>query len=230
MRAFNHPYGVGYILGQVEVSEDEMALLSDLYDAELGALDAELGTLLDGLDAAGILDDTVVVITSDHGEHLGEHGLMDHKFSLHRTLTRVPLLVRYPDRFDCGRVVEQPVRLEDVMPTVLELAGVAVPDGLDGESLTGGLDGRLVYGAWGVWARAVPEAKEWFPDAEFSLFHTSLRSVYDGRYHYIRDSRGNQELYDLARDPDELHNLAEAEPETVRRMRALLAEGERGSD
>ncbi|MEN8151229.1 MAG: sulfatase, partial [Planctomycetota bacterium] len=110
-------------------------ILSGLYDAEIAALDVELGRLVAGLDRAGILDDTLLVIVGDHGENLGDHGLCSHVFSLHRSLRHVPLLVRFPDRFEPGRRVGETVRLEDLFPTILEVLDLPRPSGLDGTSL-----------------------------------------------------------------------------------------------
>ena len=218
---FNHPDGMGYIFGAVEVSDAKIRLFSDLYDAEIAALDHEIGTLIDGLRDAGILDETIVVITADHGENLGDHGLLDHKFSLHRTLTHVPLLVRWPGVFDGGRKVDDVVRLVDVAPTILDLLGLE-REGLDGTSLRGDVTGRRAYAVWGAWRRAEEEMKQRYPTGDLSPLLLSIEAVTAERHHFIRYSDGREELYDLAVDPAETTNLAEREPALRDRMYSLL--------
>jgi arylsulfatase A-like enzyme len=221
-RAFNFPWSVGYCLGRTVVPPRKLAILSDLYDGEIATLDAEIGRLLDGLKSAGILDRTIVVICADHGENLGEHHRMGHLLSMHRNTLHVPLLVRWPGRFDGGRAVDDVVRLEDVAPTVLELCGQPVPAGLDGRTLTRDLGGRVALGLFGEQSRAIPEMERAFPGADLSIFRQSIRSSYDGRLHFTVDSTGHEELYDVVADPAETKDLAPAGGPDVERMRALL--------
>ena len=130
-------------LGISRLSRPQIEHASDLYDAEIRCLDELIGALVQGLRSEGILDETLFIVTADHGENLGEHGLMDHVFSLHRTIRHVPLLIRYPARFERGREVTEVVRLEDVPPTILEVCGLPPPGGLDGQSLLGETTGRI---------------------------------------------------------------------------------------
>jgi arylsulfatase A-like enzyme len=223
-RAFNFPWSVGYTLGRTEVSPRKLSLLSDLYDGEIAALDDEIGRLLDGLRGAGVLDDTIVVVCSDHGESLGEHKVIGHLFSMHRSTLHVPLLVRYPGAFDGGSAVDEVVRLEDVAPTLLELCGVAPIDGADGASLTGGLRGRVARGVFGEQTHAMDQIARAFPGADLSIYTTSMRSVFDGRLHLIRHSTGRDELYDVRRDPGEVNDLAPQGGPDLERLRGLLPE------
>mgnify|MGYP001268532313 CR=1 FL=1 len=107
----------------------------DLYDAEIRYTDDLLGRLLDRLQAADELRDTVIVLFSDHGEHFGEHGQHRHGFSLYEELLRVPLVVYGPGVFPGGKRIGAEVGLIDVLPTMTELAGIATPPGLQGRSL-----------------------------------------------------------------------------------------------
>jgi len=221
-RAFNHPNGVGYTFGQIDLDDRQLRLLSDLYDAEIAALDHELGDLLRRMTELGLLDDTVVVITADHGEHLGENGILDHKFSLHRTLLHVPLIIRYPGRFDGGRVVDETVRLEDVAPTILELTGVPVDEPLDGLSLGAVTADRPARAVWGVWGRFEEEIRRWFPEADLAPLFVSGRSIYDGQHHLIRWSDGRELLFDVAADPLEARDRSADRPDDVEALRAQL--------
>ena len=120
--------------------DDEPEVL-DFYRDVLDHVNYTLETANNGsealelLRARGFLKDAIVVVTSDHGEHLGEHGMLDHRISLYDTLLRVPLVVHRPGRYEGGAVVQAEVSLMDVYSTILAEAGVAVPAGT-------GLDAR----------------------------------------------------------------------------------------
>jgi arylsulfatase A-like enzyme len=223
--AFQFPASVGFVLGEVPAKPRKLALMSDLYDAEIATLDDAVGRLLDGLKAADLLKNTVVVVCADHGENLGEHGFLGHFQSLHRTTLHVPLIVRFPGKFDGGRAVADVVRLEDVPPTLLELCGLPPMKDVDGASLLHGLAGRAALAVQGEQSATVPKMKDAFPDAPASAFETlkkSIRSVYDGRFHLIRDSAGKEELYDVAADPGETKDLAPADVDDLHKMRKML--------
>src|SRR5262245_14300798 len=98
--------------------------LRDLYEGEVASLDAQIGRLIDDLGKRSLADDTIVVLTSDHGENLGDHKLLFHEFSVNETLLRVPLILHYPRKVAPGRVAT-PVSLSDVYPTLVNLAGLS---------------------------------------------------------------------------------------------------------
>ena len=222
MRAWDYPHTIAYSAGAEELTPAQLALLSDLYDAEIATLDREVGVLLDRLRADGLLDSTVIVILGDHGESIGEHGTYDHGHGLHSQLLHVPLLMRFPGSLDGGRKVDDLVRLEDVAPTLLELCGLAPIDASDGVSLTGGLRGRVARGIFGEQTHAMEQIARAFPGADLSIYRTSIRSVYDGRLHLLRYSTGREELFDVKRDPGETSDLAPQGGEDLARLRALL--------
>lgn len=116
-----------YVFGLHDYSEEDMAIIRATYDATLAELDDLLASLLDALRERGELENTIVILTADHGEHLGEHHLVDHQFTVFEEVLRVPLIVHYPERFEPGRD-DSPVSNGDVFPTLLELAGVEPPD------------------------------------------------------------------------------------------------------
>lgn len=223
-RAFAFPESLAMVLGLAKMAPRRLDVVKALYEAELATLDAEVGNLLDGMRRAGILDETLVVITSDHGEHLGERGLYEHSLSLHRTLLHVPLVMRLPAVFDGGRREPAVVRSEDVVPTILDVCGVAPPPaGLDGESLRSPpRPGRVARALFGPGNRNVPEVRKILPTADTAPFHVVFRSVYDGRHHLIVRSDGKDELYDVPADAEETRNLAGTLPDVERRLRDLL--------
>jgi arylsulfatase A-like enzyme len=216
------PRSLGLCLGEEAWAPGEREALSDLYDAEIATLDAEVGTLVDGMRAAGLLDRTLLVVLSDHGEGVGDHGFIEHGIFMYRNLLRVPLVLRLPGQFGGGRRVKDVVRIEDVFPTVLETCGVPVPGGVDGRSLRGDTSGRtaIAYdGAYTSWAEKAARA---YPKADLAFLRTGRRSAFDGRWHLIVDDRERTELYDVAADPGELRDVAAAHPDVVARLRAVL--------
>src|SRR5690606_31495038 len=108
---------------------------ADRYDAEIAFVDLQVGRILDQLRAAGLDGSTIVVVTADHGEELGEHGQRYHGRSLYNQGTRIPLVIHDPGA--APHVVDTPVSLADVMPTVLDLVGLAGPAGMNGVSHAG---------------------------------------------------------------------------------------------
>src|SRR5262249_9040647 len=153
--------------------------------------------------------------TSDHGEALGEHGELVHGFFLYQATLRVPLLLRGPG-IRAGTQIPAVARSVDLFPTLLELSGVAVPTSaypLSGRSLA-----AVVGGARVTLGEAPAFAESLTPRIHYGW--SDLRSIRDGRWKYIRAPA--PELYDLARDPGELHNLLRDEPARARALQMAL--------
>jgi arylsulfatase A-like enzyme len=177
------------------------------YDGEIAAADAAVGTFLDALRAAGLYDRALVVLTSDHGEGLGDHGEDDHGILLYREALHVPLIVRLPGEARAGRRVAEPVGLIDVLPTVAQLLGLPAPAGLPGRSLFAPEKGRRLY------------AETFYP--RIHLGWSELRSVVDDRFHLIAGVR--EELFDLRADRAETRDVRAAEPAAADALRRELA-------
>ena len=181
----------------------------DPYAGEIAFADAQLGRLLAALDArwpAG----TLVAVTSDHGEGLGEHGEPTHSYGVYDATQRIPLLLRGPG-LPAGSVVEELVRLEDLAPTLLELAGARPLEDATGRSLL-----PLVW-------RAPDEPRVAYLETLATHFDLALSPLWGVRTRdrkYVRAPR--PELYDLAADPREERNLASADPEGAARLDRLL--------
>ena len=181
---------------------------SSPYDGEVAAADAVVGELFDFLRGRGLYDRAIVVVTSDHGEGLMDHGEEQHGVLLYREALQVPLLLKLPGRHRGGETVRTPVQLADIAPTVAELLGVAPPEASSARSLL-----RSGAGA----------ARELYAETLYPRLHlgwSELQSMLDGRFHYVHGPR--PELYDLASDPGERRDIAEREPQTLERMRAAL--------
>jgi arylsulfatase A-like enzyme/Tfp pilus assembly protein PilF len=184
-----------------------------LYDGTVAWADDLVGRIVSALRASGTLDRTLVIVTSDHGEGLGDHGEDVHGYFVYEATLRVPLILRGPG-IKPGARIDGVARSIDLFPTVVELMGIAAPSQpISGRSLVPALRG----------ARAHDEPS--FAESLVPLLHygwSDLRAVRDGRWKYILAPR--PELYDLDRDPSELHNLADAEPARAQALNAALKE------
>jgi arylsulfatase A-like enzyme len=182
----------------------------DRYDSEVAFVDQQIARVLRALERDGLDQRTIVVITADHGDGFKEHGTYHHGKSLYNQELHVPLLVRVPGA--APRVVDRPVSLVDLAPTLYDLIGIAGPPGMNGQSVAAGiLTGDLP---------PRPILAELFPDREISR---SLLAVIDGCDKLIWDRQANtQELYSLCSDAADAHDRAPAEPEHVDRLRHLL--------
>ncbi|ACV46769.1 MULTISPECIES: sulfatase [Halomicrobium] len=194
--------GYEYILGDVTMSPTEWELVECWYDAEIRYVDALLGELFDCLRRQGVYDDTLVVVTADHGEHFGEHGLAYHQFSLFEELLNVPLLVKWPegDRPSPapGTVSDRLVSLVDLVPTICEWAGVAVPDEVDGRALTGDDDRDAVFAEYD---RPYPPLRERLQQYDsFEAYDRGLQAVRTETHKLIRPTVGEATLYRLTGD------------------------------
>jgi arylsulfatase A-like enzyme len=184
-----------------------MRELRDAYDTSIRYLDHSLGELLRALEARGVLDNTIVIVTSDHGELFGEHGLLvtGHAHSLYVQEVQVPLVVVYPPGVAAGVRRRETVSIRDVPATVMHLvAGDATPfPGQSLASIAGGpvdsLAARMQVGEKHRWANDNPQ----WPTSAGDMF-----AIVRGDMHYILNAGGREELYDLARDPQEQHDLA----------------------
>jgi arylsulfatase A-like enzyme len=198
----------------------------DLYDDSIAHLDKRLGALLDELGRRGVLDETLVIVTSDHGEHLGDHRLFFHGCSLYRQLVQVPLVMVDTRNVLAGRTVDEPVSLRDLPATVLDLLGLEGEHAFPGRSLT-----RF----WAQGEGADPpefESEPLLMETEKPPLLTNqgrepvaqgpMKALVAEGMHYIRSGDGREELFSLKSDPQERFNVAGNAPAILARFRALL--------
>jgi len=213
-----------YTFGLRDYDQEELELTRATYDAALRQLDDLFASLLAGLEQAGQLDDTVVLLTSDHGEHLGEQHMLDHQYSIHQPLLRVPLVLHAPGRIEPGRDA-RPAANFDAFPTLLELAGVAPPPGhrSRARSLLASPQQRLRFAEEPAFSKVgIGQVKQAHPEWDPSRFQRRLRSLIDAERKLLWGSDGRVALYDLASDPLERRDLASAEPAATASMLAQL--------
>ena len=194
------------------LNDQEKQLLRTMYDSGIAYVDEQLGHLFAELEQLGLDENTLVIITSDHGEALAEGDRGGHNY-LYDWNVLIPLIVAFPDGFGAGRRVEEQVRSIDIVPTVLETLGLQPSRALDGVSLR-----PLVDGGAGP-----EEAWTYASSANFGL---GLR--HRNQVKYIFDNTawtpylGEDELYDLRRDPDELNDASENDPAAAERLRSRV--------
>lgn len=202
--------GVKRVAQRDRLTEDQHREFVRGYYASMTYMDAQVGRILDGLEKAGLADNTIVVFTSDHGYNLGEHGRWA-KTNLWRQATRVPLIIYVPKAKGNGKAAAKPVELLDLYPTLADMAGLPPPRGTEGYSLRPLLDN--------------PTSGKWD--------HPALSQVINGQsvrfenWRYSENGKGGVdgvELYDLRTDPGEYRNLAKL-PQyaaTVAKLKAML--------
>jgi arylsulfatase A-like enzyme len=190
---------------------EELETLSDLYDGEIAFVSRIFGQLLGVLREDGRLDDTWVVLTSDHGEHFGENGRIEHMFTLYNTAVRVPLFIRPPGGTTGPQLNAQPAQLVDLFATMLSVLGAGDAAGAEGMDLLSSefqRDDLLseYHHPDQVLALFAPDALDESRE-RIDPHRRTLRALQRGALRFIWSSDGRHELYDLATDPGETHDL-----------------------
>lgn len=192
----------------------------DRYDGGIAYMDSILGSIVQRLRERGTLDRTVLIVTSDHGEQWGEHGLESHGNSLYLPLLHVPLVVHAPGRVKAGRRLATLVSLRDLAATIVDVAGegggTASGTTLPGTSLAGLWDDRPGIAPSPIIAEVSPAIN---PAPRNPTRRGPMKATLDSAWHYVRFGDGVEELYAWRRDPLELHDLA-----GVDSLRAVVAQ------
>jgi arylsulfatase A-like enzyme len=205
----------------------QIELARDAYDDCIAYLDAALGRLFDELQRRGVLDDTLVIVTADHGEEIGEHDLVGHGRSLYREELHVPLLIAKPGLVPSGKIVFEPVSLRDLPATIVELVGLRQNSPFPGQSVTP---------LWKASSKPVTFTSTGLVRSEVALREKAttkvdrapalrgpMTAIVAEGLSYIRNADGTEELYRFGVDPAESKNLAgeEADKPALERLRGL---------
>ncbi len=188
---------VAFRQGRLELGPQKIKRLEGLHNGEVAFTDRELGRLLEGLAQRGLDKNTIVVLTSDHGEEFNDHGGFEHGHTLYDELLRVPLIVRWPGRIPSGVAVDATVRLIDVAPTVCGLAGVEGGDDFQGLDLSP------------LWQPgATPSDRPVFAEGYFWSPEERFMRIADGKKTIVYTASKKVEVFDIENDPHEKVDLA----------------------
>jgi len=213
---------------KIPLSKEKNEHLHAAYKGEVMYADAQVGDLIDFLKSSGFYNNSLIIITSDHGEFLGEHSRMRHQCGLYQQVVRVPLIIKYPKAEKTGTVLKT-AQTVDVFPTVLKQLNIPVPDFVEGVALD-----ELTNPKWGENALQGEPPKRLLVAEQYEArvlverfgdaFKGVKRALFLYPYKYISNSVLDGELYDLSLDPGESVNLAEKKADIAAKMRAMLDE------
>ena len=221
-----NPYSIW--AGKKKMDEAEFAGYRALYDGELRYMDSHLGTFFGKLRSAGILDDTLVVVTADHGEQMGEGGYLGHHFALREALIHVPLIIRYPKLFPAGNRIANRVQTLDILPTMLAMLGIEAPEvweSLQGESLYPLPQDK---GRYIIAEEMRPLLEMKFVNAFQPSFDVDreyghrIKACLEDQYKYVFQDDGKEEIYDIEQDTQEVQNVLKKHPDVVKRFRGKM--------
>ena len=213
------PRSTGNILEQfkrkkVELNARDRRRLEALYDGEVNYHDVHFGHFLDGLKTLGVLDDTIIIACSDHGEEFFDHDSVGHGHTLHQELLHVPLVMRAPGLVPGGRRISADVGLADILPTALAATGQAIPKGMEGANLipaaNGTLEDPLGAAFSSFWSEADSRNLQW--------------SVRTGNWKMRMRGPVNTYVHNLAQDPAEKMDVDERYPIALRALRIALGQ------
>jgi arylsulfatase A-like enzyme len=216
-----------HLAGELKLGERDLRIMSDLYDGEITFADHCTGKVIGQLKKLGILDDTLVVVTSDHGENIGEHGLIDHLLSMYETTLHVPLLLRYPKHFKAGTSFDDLVSLVDIFPTVLDLCNIRkVSENLKTAGVSfANLDRQkriFIFAENDRPLNGIKLMNDRFPTFDTGTINHPIRAIRTNKHKLIWKIGYSKELYDLQADPGELHNIAAEHPEICDKLHSIL--------
>jgi arylsulfatase A-like enzyme len=192
--------------GKVRLAERDREHLSALYDGEISYHDVHFAAILGALERRGFADDTLVIVTSDHGEEFWDHGSVGHGHSVYDELLHVPLFVRHPGIAERIARLDEPVGLVDVVPTILDALGLEIPEDLSGRSFLPRLLGDHPA----------------MPPSVISGFMENWRTVVIDGLKLQQRPYGRQALFDLMVDPGEENDVSASRPLALRYARGVL--------
>ncbi len=215
-------------VNKIDLSERDLAHLNALYDAEIRSSDSYIEKVLEKLEKMGVLDNTLIVFSSDHGEEMYDHNhYFFHSCSMYEGVLHVPLIMKLPGVISAGKVVENQIESIDIVPTVLQLLKVPLRDEFEGRSVIS----LLFEDSSDLWHPAFGERAS----AIYSLRTPRWKYIYNPDNYHTYCSRSDadegegyliaaEELYDMQNDPKEKNNIVDQLPEVALELRAKILE------
>ncbi len=188
------------IKGKKGLLADEYALLTENYEREIQLTGKHIGEVFDTLKKLGFYDNSIIIMTSDHGESFGEHGQMLHGTSLYEETIKVPLMIKYPKKDGTTGSIDFPVSLTGIVPTILTYLGIQMPPDIQGVELNNSEGQKIISQNY--------SDPSWKYNQWTKRFAQDLISFRSGDYKYMKAFGGEDVLFHLTADPDEKHNIA----------------------
>jgi len=203
--------------GGRNLSVQEIQAEKDAYDDCLSNLDMQIGLLIDRLRSLSLLDKTLLIITSDHGESFGDHGFYGHGNNLYRNLVHVPLIMRYPDKVPVGLRAREAVSLQAIPASVMNLIGFSSRSPFSGAPLSEQWSKKVGSNGDNKYLAFAESLKGLLHNPAYPLGRRGItKSLTSSKWNLILHEEGDIELFEVDRDPEQLHNLANtAEAQTV---------------
>ena len=216
-----------FIAKEFQISKKEWEVVKSWYDGEIAYLDYRIGELINFLCDEGIFDDTFLIITSDHGENLGQHDLPDHTFCLYDSVLHVPLIMTYPSVIPEKRTISNLVSTIDIFPTILTMLDLKnIGDNIQGKSLYPFEEQNIhnfVCAEYGGYLSRLERLENVFVNyPKIRKIEKGLKSIRTESYKYILSSDQKEELYNVQDDPFEEVNIARGYPDKARFLRKQL--------
>ena len=211
-----------FFAGKIKMEDEDFYILRFLYDGAIAYLDYRVGGLVDYLKVNNLLDDTILIITSDHGENIGEHNLMDHQFCLYDTLLHIPLVIRFPKEFPPGLRITKQVQNIDILPTLLDIINVNSDMEMEGNNLLSDNFRDFTYAEYAKPVLVIENLRSKYPDVDFSKYNHELKMIRTDSMKLIYSPTKDCELYDIKNDSEELHDLTQNYPGKVEELKQML--------
>jgi arylsulfatase A-like enzyme len=220
LQQLSHQYPV--ISGEFEPTQEEWDIIQSWYDGAIHYLDRRIGEFVDWLESRGELNNTHLIITSDHGEYFGEHGLEKHYYGLYEPVLHIPLIISGPDTGE-GNSISSIVSLADLYPTVSELATGESTDLPHSSSLAPFEEESIHNQIFAELGSVAPDGilrhHPTFDDSDFGI---PTQVVRDNQYKFISKADGSTELYNWRQDPAEESDLSDSHPDTVEKLKSIV--------
>jgi arylsulfatase A-like enzyme len=207
-------------LAEIDISEAEASAAREAYDGAIAYIDYEIGDLISELDNRGLLENTLVIVTADHGEQFGTHGLFGHGYNLYQQLLKVPLSISFPREIPLNKRVEEVVSLRDLPATIVDLIHLKGDLPFPGSSLARYWRSQPPFS--NQEAVVLSETQKTYLPQAVPSNKGNMASLISKEMHYIMNEDGNEELYDFQHDLLEQHNLAHSSKDKLAAFRAFL--------
>ena len=215
-------------VGALDFTDEDKVIIKAFYDGKLRYADDEVGEIMKKLTEAGLADNTIVVISTDHGEELLERNHLSHasdslEGSLHDELIKIPVIIRYPKKIPQNAVLDNQIQQVDIMPTIFDIAGFDIPREFQGKSLLRLLQGKTPSFYQDAFSMGPPCGNHGYhavPNDKRMIY-----SVREARYKFIWNyspEEDRYEIYDLEKDPMELKNIAKDDAGLLGRLKTKL--------